>query len=49
MTIGLLLENHVDSSRTASFFGSVAVVVRIVVILAVVVVEVVVVIGLMHS
>ena len=49
MTIGLLLENHVDSSRTASFFGSVAVVVRIVVIVAVVVLEAAVVVGSMHS
>ena len=54
MTIGLLLENHVDNSRTASFFGSEVVVVRIVVvtivvIVAVVVVEAAVVVGSMHS
>ena len=49
MTIGLLLDIHVDSSRTASFLGSVVVVVRIVVVIAVVVVEAAVVIGSMHS
>ena len=61
MTIGTLLDNHVDSSRTASLFGSGVVVIAVVVpsvvvaivvlvvVVKAVVVEATVVVGSMHS